>query len=89
MIDRALNNKNQAMMLKRSSTGVGDEIDVNPVRTSENAFDTSGKSAMLLKKRCFKVLGIDPYNEEMADGLQVLRYNVSKAYKSHLDYLDR
>mmetsp|Transcript_12557 Transcript_12557/g.25611 ORF Transcript_12557/g.25611 Transcript_12557/m.25611 type:complete len:562 (+) Transcript_12557:152-1837(+) len=89
LIDRALNNKNQAMMLKRSSTGVGDEIDVNPVRTSENAFDTSGKSAMLLKKRCFKVLGIDPYNEEMADGLQVLRYNVSKAYKSHLDYLDR
>lgn len=24
----------------------------------------------------------------MADGLQVLRYNVSTAYKSHLDYLD-
>ena len=34
LIDRAINNKNQAMMLKRSSTGVGDEIDVNPVRTS-------------------------------------------------------
>ena len=33
------------------------------------------------------MLGL-PYDEEFADGLQVLRYNQSTAYISHLDWID-
>ena len=65
--------------LKRSTTGAkGSEV--SSQRTSENAFDTSSPVAMKLKRRVFDVLGMRPYDEELADGLQVLRYNVSKAY---------
>lgn len=31
---------------------------------------------------------MEPYNEQLTDGLQVLRYNKTKAYNTHLDYLD-
>ena len=34
------------------------------------------------------MLGFDEYQEEMTDGLQILRYNSSTAYISHLDYLE-
>lgn len=39
-------------------------------------------------RRCFSLLGIDEYDESMADGLQILRYNLTTAYTSHLDYLE-
>lgn len=29
-----------------------------------------------------------PYNSDWADGLQTLRYNLTKAYNSHHDYLE-
>jgi len=87
IVKRAQNQQSESHKLKRSSTGV-DGYKPNPIRTSENAFDTHGKSAMQLKKRCFQVLGMDHYRENMADGLQILRYNVSTAYKSHLDWID-
>jgi 2OG-Fe(II) oxygenase superfamily len=38
--------------------------------------------------RCFQLLGFDEYLEEMTDGLQILRYNLTTAYISHLDYLE-
>lgn len=38
--------------------------------------------------RCFQLLGFDEYQEEMTDGLQILRYNLTTAYISHLDYLE-
>ena len=34
------------------------------------------------------MLGFDEYQEEMTDGLQILRYNLTTAYVSHLDYLE-
>jgi 2OG-Fe(II) oxygenase superfamily len=34
------------------------------------------------------LLGFDEYQEEMTDGLQILRYNLTTAYVSHLDYLE-
>jgi hypothetical protein len=37
--------------------------------------------------RCFDVLGFDEYLEGHADGLQILRYNVSNAYTAHMDYM--
>ena len=53
-------------------------------RTSENAFDTNSELARILKKRAFELLGVLPYEEMMADGLQVLRYNQTTAYRDHL-----
>jgi hypothetical protein len=34
------------------------------------------------------VLGFDEYIESHADGLQILRYNLTKAYIPHLDWID-
>jgi hypothetical protein len=45
-------------------------------------------TAQRLKRRCFELLGIRPYDDEWADGLQILRYNRSKAFVSHFDYID-
>lgn len=41
-----------------------------------------------LNRRCFDVLGFDEYIESHADGLQILRYNLTKAYIPHLDWID-
>ena len=41
-----------------------------------------------LKRRCFDVLGFDTYAESLSDGLQVLRYNKTKAYIPHLDWIE-
>jgi hypothetical protein len=35
-----------------------------------------------------QLLGFDEYIEEMTDGLQILRYNLTTAYTPHLDYLE-
>jgi 2OG-Fe(II) oxygenase superfamily len=43
---------------------------------------------LAFRSRCFTLLGIDEYDESMADGLQILRYNLTTAYTSHLDYLE-
>jgi hypothetical protein len=72
----------------------------------------SSPVAMKLKHRIFELLGIRPFMDAWADGLQVrrpalscatyngmltmsrslpqkiLRYNLTKAYNSHFDYLD-
>ena len=45
-------------------------------------------TALRMKKRCFELLGIRPFYDSWADGLQVLRYNLTQAYNSHFDYLD-
>jgi hypothetical protein len=45
-------------------------------------------SVSLLYSRCFDLLGFDHYTEEHADGLQMLRYNASTSYASHLDYFE-
>ena len=39
-------------------------------------------------RRSFSLLGFDTYDESLADGLQVLRYNQTKAYTPHHDYFD-
>jgi hypothetical protein len=43
---------------------------------------------LLYCRRCFDVLGFDEYLEEHADGLQILRYNLTKAYISHSDWIE-
>jgi hypothetical protein len=39
-------------------------------------------------RRCLQFLGFDEYYESHTDGLQILRYNLTKAYTTHMDYLD-
>lgn len=87
LVDFALNEQNEEMKLKRSSTGT-QGYHVNRLRTSENAFDTSSPTSRELQARGFELLGIRPYDETFADGIQVLRYNVSKAYISHMDWIE-
>ena len=72
---------------KRSSTGASG-YNLNPTRTSENAFDTHSTEAQTVKRRCIKALGFDEYEEGVTDGLQVLRYNKTTAYVDHLDYIE-
>jgi hypothetical protein len=86
LIDKALNETSETHKLGRSTTGIKGTF--YKKRTSENAWDTHGKTALVIKKRCFNVLGMDEYIEGHADGLQILRYNMSTAYTPHMDYLD-
>jgi 2OG-Fe(II) oxygenase superfamily len=44
--------------------------------------------SLALCRRCMQLLGFDEYIEEMTDGLQILRYNLTTAYTSHIDYLE-
>jgi len=55
-------------------------------RTSENAFDPISDTAISVKKRSFDVLAIGDYQEDMSDGLQLLRYRQKQAYIAHNDY---
>jgi hypothetical protein len=42
----------------------------------------------VLNRRCFKALGFDDYLESHGDGLQILRYNLTTAYTTHLDWIE-
>jgi len=55
-------------------------------RTSENAFDITTKQSFDVKKRAFRLLRMNGYQENMADGIQILRYKVGQAYVAHHDY---
>jgi len=87
LIDNILQETVEDFKLRRSSTGATG-YSVNSHRTSEGGFDTSSHKAMEIKRRCFSVLGFDYYDDNFADGLQILRYNHTGAYVSHHDYLD-
>jgi len=87
LVDRAIAEKAESHRIKRSTTGASSKS-VNSKRTSESGFDTDGKTALKIKKRCFSALGFDEYEDAHSDGLQILRYNVSKAYNSHLDWIE-
>ena len=87
IVDKALKETSETHRMKRSSTGASG-YNVNSQRTSENGFDTHGKEAQVVKRRCIEVLGFDEYEESLTDGLQVLRYNKTTAYIPHLDWID-
>lgn len=87
LVDRALKETKETHKIKRSTTGdKASTENVNQRRTSESGFDTNGKTSMLIKRRCFDVLGFDEYLEGHADGLQILRYNLTTAYIPHMDW---
>jgi len=87
IVDKALKETSETHRMKRSSTGASG-YNVNSQRTSENGFDTHGKVAQAVKRRCMNILGFDAYEESLTDGLQVLRYNKTTAYIPHLDWID-
>lgn len=62
---------------------------VSKHRTSENAFDQVSATAVAIRKRVFDVLGLGPYDDDMCDGLQLLRYKQKQAYIAHTDYFDK
>jgi hypothetical protein len=87
LVKRALEEKSESHRIKRSTTGaVGKSV--SSQRTSENGFDTNGKTAVRVKKRCLEILGYDEYIESHGDGLQLLRYNLTTAYIPHMDWID-
>ena len=55
-------------------------------RTSENAFDMQTRNAANIKRRAFRLLRLGGYKEEMADGIQILRYELGQAYVAHHDF---
>jgi prolyl 4-hydroxylase len=85
LVARVLKEERELWRLKRSTTGP-DSSNVNKRRTSESGFDTSSESALKLKMRGFQALGFDDYIETYADGLQMLRYNLTTAYNAHHDF---
>ena len=55
-------------------------------RTSENAFDMQTRNAANIKRRAFRLLRMGGYKEQLADGIQILRYELGQAYVAHHDY---
>ena len=88
LIANALNMNDPVHGLHRSTTGQGDAAQQDSHRTSDNAWDMVSPASYRLKHRIFELLGIRPYQNGWADGLQILRYNQAQAYNSHFDYLE-
>ncbi|CAJ1909421.1 unnamed protein product [Cylindrotheca closterium] len=86
LVDKAIAETSETHRIKRSSTGASG-YNINSRRTSESGFDTHGSTSTIVKKRCFSALGFDEYIDSHGDGLQILRYNVTTAYNSHLDWI--
>eukprot|EP00339_Tiarina_fusa_P021934 CAMPEP_0117010004 /NCGR_PEP_ID=MMETSP0472-20121206/8932_1 /TAXON_ID=693140 ORGANISM="Tiarina fusus, Strain LIS" /NCGR_SAMPLE_ID=MMETSP0472 /ASSEMBLY_ACC=CAM_ASM_000603 /LENGTH=630 /DNA_ID=CAMNT_0004712435 /DNA_START=85 /DNA_END=1977 /DNA_ORIENTATION=+ len=87
IVDGAKAEGRDSHRIKRSTTGASSHS-INSRRTSESGFDTHGQTSVIVKKRCFAALGFDEYWESHGDGLQILRYNLTTAYNTHLDYFE-
>jgi hypothetical protein len=58
LVNKAIKETSESHRIKRSTTGAASKS-VFAKRTSESGFDTHGKVAVEVKKRCFKILGFD------------------------------
>jgi prolyl 4-hydroxylase len=75
--------------MKPSTTwGGGGRKQHTKTRTSMNAFDMSSQVAVGIKHRAFKLLRLNDYDDSMADGIQVLKYELGQAYTPHHDYFE-
>ncbi|ETL47125.1 hypothetical protein F441_03227 [Phytophthora nicotianae CJ01A1] len=89
LIKRTLEIDDPSNKLQQSTVGANDSKNKKKKskhRTSENAFDTVSETAIAIRKRVFDVLALGEFKEEMADGLQLLRYQQKQAYIAHEDY---
>jgi len=64
----------------QSWTQKGGKTSKSSSRTSENAWDVNSPVAMPIKRRAFELLRLK-YNESMADGVQILRYENGQHYQ--------
>lgn len=93
LIDFSTSDKNPYKMAK--STGGthkawnqgGSEATLK-TRTSMNAFDISTPTSFSIKHRAFRLLRLGTYNDDMSDGIQILRYELGQAYVDHHDYFN-
>ncbi|KAE9019607.1 hypothetical protein PR003_g13292 [Phytophthora rubi] len=89
LIERTLEIDDPANKLQQSYVGPNDNKNKKQLskhRTSENAFDTVSETAVNIRKRVFDVLSLGEYQDDMCDGLQLLRYQQKQAYIAHEDY---
>lgn len=83
LILSALTDMNNSTKLKNSNDYNNDsEIE----RVSETALVYKTETAITIKKRAFDMLGLYPYNETLAEGLQVTRYEEAGAFNIHSAY---
>ncbi|OQS03334.1 hypothetical protein THRCLA_04380 [Thraustotheca clavata] len=87
LVDRILKIDGENEHLQQSHVGhrSGGKV-VSKHRTSENAFDQVSDTALAFRKRSFDLLRIPRYQDDMCDGLQLLRYQQKQAYIAHHDY---
>ncbi|KAG6576223.1 RxLR-like protein [Phytophthora cinnamomi] len=89
LVQRMLEIDDPANKLQQSYVGPNDNKNKKQLskhRTSENAFDTVSETAVNIRKRVFDVLSLGEYQDDMCDGLQLLRYQQKQAYIAHEDY---
>ncbi|KAL4109883.1 hypothetical protein PRIC1_001578 [Phytophthora ramorum] len=89
LIKRTLEIDDPSNKLQQSTVGPNDgkhKKEKSKHRTSENAFDTVSETAVAIRKRVFDVLSLGEYEDDMCDGLQLLRYQQKQAYIAHEDY---
>ncbi|GMF15026.1 unnamed protein product [Phytophthora lilii] len=89
LIKRTLEINDPSNKLQQSTVGPNDrnhKKQLSKHRTSENAFDTVSETAVAIRKRVFDVLSLGQYQDDMCDGLQLLRYQQKQAYIAHEDY---
>jgi prolyl 4-hydroxylase len=87
LVDRILKIDSETDKLQQSHVGhQSGAKKVSPHRTSENAFDQVSDTAIAFWKRSFDLLRIATYQDDMCDGLQLLRYQQKQAYIPHTDY---
>ncbi|KAF0700330.1 Aste57867_9143 [Aphanomyces stellatus] len=87
LIERILTIDDEKNKLQQSHVGHRSGAKkVSPHRTSENAFDQVSDVAVAIRKRSFDLLRIPKYQDDMSDGLQLLRYQQKQAYIPHTDY---
>ncbi|GBG31794.1 Prolyl 4-hydroxylase subunit alpha-1 [Hondaea fermentalgiana] len=70
-------------LLKPSEVGFAGWRD--KTRTSSTAWDFHSWAARKVQKRSFDLLGME-FQSDMADAVQVLRYNLTEWYKPHTDW---
>ncbi|CAI5720893.1 unnamed protein product [Peronospora destructor] len=88
LINRTLEIDDPANKLQQSGVRLrnSNEKAKSKFRTSENAFDKISDTAVNISKRAFDVLLIEEFDDEMCEGLQLLRYQQKQAYYAHHDY---
>lgn len=80
----ALDEADGGNRFQRSATGHTGNVD--PFRTSDNAFVShTNPTSLKVQRRAFSLLRM-PYDNALADGIQVLRYNISGGYRWHTDW---